>query len=118
MATGSRFPSGRVVAVSLMRDGRVRPGRIDPSACVAALSLLLTATHGILRAEDSQPIQVESRNPHYFRYQDKPIVLVTTDHTWFALTAPDFDYVAFLDALAENDNNFTRLYPGAHPVNY
>jgi hypothetical protein len=63
-------------------------------------------------------IKVDPENPHYFNYKGKPIILVTSDHTYFGVTAPDFDYVKFLDKLAANSNNFTRIYPGAYPSNY
>lgn len=64
------------------------------------------------------PVRVDPANPHYFNYRGKPIVLLTSDHTYFAVTASDFDYVKFLDTLAAHGSNFTRIYPGAHPVNY
>ena len=63
-------------------------------------------------------IKVHSENPHYFYYEGKPIILLTSDHTYFGVTAADFDYVKFLDKLAAYGNNFTRIYPGPHPVNY
>ena len=63
-------------------------------------------------------VKVDPENPHYFNYKGKPIILVTSDHTYFGVTAPDFDYVKFLDKLAANSNNFTRIYPGAYPSNY
>lgn len=81
---------------------------------IAALITLIALTSLVSGA----PVRIDPQNPHYFSYQGKPLVLVTSDHTWFALTAADFDYVKFLDALAANGNNFTRIYPGAHPVNY
>ncbi|MFZ5831482.1 MAG: alpha/beta hydrolase [Planctomycetota bacterium] len=64
------------------------------------------------------PVRVDPQNPHYLNYRGKPIILVVSDHTWFAVTAADYDYARFFDALAANHNNFTRIYPGAHPVNY
>jgi len=49
------------------------------------------------------------RNPHYFIYRGASIVPLTSDHTYFAVTAADFDYIAFLDKLAANRCNFNRL---------
>jgi hypothetical protein len=69
-------------------------------------------------AQAAGPVIVDSTNPHYFNYRGKPLVLVTSDNTWFTVTAADYDFVKFVDALAANGNNFTRLYPGSHPVNY
>jgi len=69
-------------------------------------------------AQTDGPVRVDPHNPHYFNYRGKPLILVTSDHTWFAVHAADFDFVRFLDKLAANGNNFTRIYPGAHPVTY
>ncbi len=85
--------------------------------CALLLGTLMGTAFTGLRATDG-PIRADPTNPHYFNYRGQPLVLVVTDHTWFALTAPDFDYRKFFDALAAHRNNFTRLYPGAHPVNY
>lgn len=67
---------------------------------------------------DNSPVTVSWENPHYFSYNSKPIILISSDHTYFAVIAEDFDYVKFIDKLAAFGNNFTRIYPGAHPVQY
>jgi hypothetical protein len=58
-------------------------------------------------------VSVCPQNPHYFSYKDKPIVLITSDHHYGAVIDKDFDYVKFLDYLALNGMNLTRIYPGA-----
>jgi hypothetical protein len=40
-------------------------------------------------------------------------VLITSDHHYGAVIDKDFDYVKYLDYLARNDMNLTRIYPGA-----
>ena len=80
------------------------------------VSFVLLTPLGFAQAEG--PIKIDPTNPHYFNYRGRPLVLVTTDNTWFTVTATDYDFVKFIDALAANGNNFTRLYPGAHPVTY
>jgi hypothetical protein len=62
----------------------------------------------------SQPLTIDSRNPHYFNYKGKPILLVTSDQHYGAVTNLDFDYNVFLDTLAKYGMNFTRIYPGAY----
>lgn len=84
----------------------------------AALTVSMVLTALAAGARGQGPVAVHPANPHYFTYQGKPLLLLTSDHTYFAVTAPDFDYVKFLDTLAAHRNNFTRIYPGAHPVNY
>ena len=49
---------------------------------------------------DSQ-IKIWKTNPHYFCYKDKPVVLITSDHHYGAVIDMDFDYVKYLDYLAE-----------------
>jgi hypothetical protein len=85
---------------------------------LVACTLVVTVSLASETPAAAGRVRVDPRNPHYFNYRGKPLILVTSDHTWFAVTAADFNYVAFLDALAANGNNFTRIYPGAHPVNY
>jgi hypothetical protein len=51
-------------------------------------------------------------NSHYLFYKNKPLVLITSDHHYGAIIDLDFDYVKYLDYLAYNDMNLTRIYPG------
>lgn len=60
------------------------------------------------------PIAPCSANPHYFSWKGKPLLLVTSDQHYGAVINRDFDYVAFLDAIAAYGMNFTRIYPGAY----
>ncbi|MDO9256874.1 MAG: hypothetical protein Q7U54_15245 [Bacteroidales bacterium] len=60
------------------------------------------------------PISLHPENPHYFSYRGKSILLITSDQHYGAVTNMDFDYITFLDTLAANGMNFTRIYPGAY----
>jgi hypothetical protein len=64
--------------------------------------------------ESGVPITLNYENPHYFNYQGKPLLLITSDQHYGAVTNLDFDYIAFLDTLAVYGMNFTRIYPGAY----
>jgi hypothetical protein len=64
--------------------------------------------------EPYTPINLYPENPHYFIYQGKPVFLLTSDQHYGAVTNMDFDYITFLDTLAEYGMNFTRIYPGAY----
>ena len=59
-------------------------------------------------------ICTHSENPHYFMYHGEPVLLITSDQHYGAVTNLDFDYTTFLDTLAEYGMNFTRIYPGAY----
>lgn len=60
------------------------------------------------------PVQVCPTNPHYFSYHGKPLLLITSDQHYGAITNLDFEYTTFLDTLAAYGMNFTRIYPGAY----
>ena len=66
----------------------------------------------IIIADADSQIKIWQTNPHYFWYKDKPVVLITSDHHYGAVIDMDFDYVKYLDYLAENSLNLTRIYPG------
>lgn len=60
----------------------------------------------------AQPIQLHPSNPHYFLFQGKPAILITSAEHYGAVVNQDFDYVAYLDALKAYGLNYTRIYPG------
>jgi hypothetical protein len=59
-----------------------------------------------------KPVEVWSKNPHYLSYKHKPLLLITSDQHYGAVIDLDFDFITYLDYLAENGMNLTRLYPG------
>ena len=60
------------------------------------------------------PIQLHPENPHYFLFRGQPTILLTSAEHYGAVINLDFDYVLYLDALAEGGLNYTRIYPGAY----
>ena len=73
------------------------------------LALVLVACASAAAADT---VSVWARNPRYFARDGKPIVLVTSDHHYGAVVDLDFDYVRYLDGLAAQGLNLTRIYPG------
>ncbi len=61
----------------------------------------------------AEPIKLHPANPHYYIYQGKPTVLITSAEHYGAVVNKDFDYVAYFDALRSYGLNYTRIYPGA-----
>jgi hypothetical protein len=61
-----------------------------------------------------QPIQLHPENPHYFLFRGQPTILLTSAEHYGAVINLDFDYLPYLDALAEGGLNYTRIYPGAY----
>ena len=65
-------------------------------------------------------VGVSEKNPHYFQYKGKEILLITSAEHYGAIINRRFDYVKYLDMLAEYGLNYTRIYPGAiiEPTDY
>jgi hypothetical protein len=59
-----------------------------------------------------EPVRVHSANPHYFEWNGKPVLLITSAEHYGAVVNGEFDYVRYLDALARYGLNYTRIYPG------
>lgn len=75
--------------------------------CTLGLALVLLAE---LSAE---PIKVHPDNPHYYAWNGRPTILITSAEHYGAVINLDFDYVAYLDALKAYGLNYTRIWPGA-----
>lgn len=73
-----------------------------------SLAALLVTTAALAR-----PIQVDPANPHYYLFNGRPTVLITSAEHYGAVVNLDFDYVKYLDALKASGMNYTRIYPGA-----
>jgi hypothetical protein len=83
-------------------------GKIFKIACI----IVLAVNQILILSAD--PIRKHPTNPHYFIYNEKPLVLITTDQHYGAVINLDFDYIAFLNTLQEYGMNLTRIYPGAY----
>ena len=68
--------------------------------------LLLVAT--------SHPLALHPDNPRYFLFRGKPTVLVTSGEHYGAVLNLDFDYLRYLDTLAADGLNLTRLFSGTY----
>ena len=60
----------------------------------------------------AEPIKLNPSNPHYFLFEGKPTILITSAEHYGAVVNGDFDYKAYLDALKSYKLNYTRIYPG------
>lgn len=77
---------------------------------VTILSLFLL-TWGILAA---QPLQRSSQNNRYLEYRGKPIILITSAEHYGAVVNLDFDYTRYLETLATEGFNYTRIFCGTY----
>jgi hypothetical protein len=76
----------------------------------AKLFLLFVLGSAFMQAE---PIKPHPTNPHYFLYQGKPAILITSAEHYGAVINSAFDYVPYLDTLRAHGLNYTRFYPAA-----
>lgn len=74
-------------------------------ACLAALAVCGAA---------AEPIHLHPGNPRYFLYRGRTIALVTSAEHYGAVLNAAFDYEKYLDALAADGLNYTRLFGGSY----
>lgn len=60
------------------------------------------------------PIRLNPENPHYFQYESKPVILITSAEHYGALINLDFEYILYLDALHAQGLNYTRVFTGTY----
>lgn len=61
----------------------------------------------------AEPIKLHPANPHYYLFNGRPTILITSAEHYGAVVNKDFDYVTYLDALKSYGLNYTRIYAGA-----
>jgi hypothetical protein len=60
----------------------------------------------------AEPIKLHPANPHYYLFQGRPTVLITSAEHYGAVINLDFDYVTYLDTLKANRMNYTSVWTG------
>ena len=60
------------------------------------------------------PLGLHPENPRYFRFRDKPAILVTSGEHYGAVLNLDFNYTVYLDELARHRFNLTRIFSGTY----
>lgn len=88
-------------------------------ACTVFGTVLLTALLSLGPGTASQtpavePIALHPQNGHYFLWRGKPTLLVTSGEHYGAVLNLDFDFVRYLDALAADGLNHTRVFSGTY----
>ena len=61
-----------------------------------------------------QPLHLSPVNPHYFEYNGKSVLLITSGEHYGALINLDFDYIRYFDALRAQGMNSTRVFTGSY----
>ncbi len=76
-------------------------------------TLSILVLFGALAGGRAEPIRAHPQNPHYYLFQGRPTVLITSAEHYGAVINRAFDYHAYLDALKSYGLNYTRIYPAA-----
>jgi len=83
-------------------------------AVLTALALVIVCAGNVGVAQaPSTPIALHD-NPHYFQWRGKPTILITSGEHYGAVMNLDFDYRKYLDTLAADGLNYTRVFSGAY----
>lgn len=76
--------------------------------------MLMLCLYAILTAGQDKPISLHPENPHYFLYQNKPQVLITSAEHYGAVLNLDFDFNKYLATLGAEKLNLTRVFTGIY----
>ena len=60
----------------------------------------------------AESIALHPDNPHYFLWQGRPTILITSAEHYGAVLNPDFDTDTYLRTLAKDGLNYTRIFVG------
>lgn len=79
-------------------------------ATITLFTLVITSVFG----QQPTTLQLHPQNPHYFFYQNKPLLLIGSGEHYGSVINQDFDYTKYLQTLAKDSLNLTRLFTGAY----
>ncbi|MCS7025079.1 MAG: glycoside hydrolase family 5 protein [Bryobacteraceae bacterium] len=65
-------------------------------------------------AVPAQPLRLHPANPHYYEFRGKPTVLITSAEHYGAVLNGAFDSIRYLDTLAADGMNLTRVFMGVY----
>lgn len=78
------------------------------------ISAFLSSHAGVAQQKAAGIFRLHPQNPHYFQYQNKPMILVGSGEHYGSVINLDFDYARYLQATAADGMNTTRLFTGAY----
>ncbi|MFI5140008.1 MAG: hypothetical protein ACHQIM_19470 [Sphingobacteriales bacterium] len=82
------------------------------SPFILALIAATLITNGV--AAQSKTLQLSPLNPHYFLYNGKTTVLIGSGEHYGSVINTAFDYKTYLETIAKDGLNITRLFTGAY----
>ena len=88
------------------------PSPRSSSLLFAALALLVAPLSAQSPADDT--LRLHPDNPHYFLWRGKATALITSAEHYGAVLNRDFDFRKYLDAIAADGLNYTRIFTGSY----
>lgn len=85
-----------------------------PTRSAALILALCAASCAAATQRHPAPIALDTRNPHYFRYDGKTIALVTSGEHYGSVINAGFDWQTYLATLQADGLNFTRIFGGSY----
>ena len=85
--------------------------RKPSSVLLAALAVVLAA---LTPAQAADPLALHPKNPRYLTFRGKATILVGSGEHYGAVVNRDFDYRRYLDTLAADGLDLTRLFVGTY----
>ena len=76
--------------------------------------LTALAWFAVLTGSAATPIRLHPKNPHYFEFRGQAVALITSGEHYGAVINGGFDYHRYLDTLAKDELNLTRLFGGSY----
>ncbi len=82
---------------------------------ILLLTIIIFIANLTLKGQSNrEPIRLHPQNPHYFQYQGRPTVLITSAEHYGAVLNSDFDYETYLETLHQDNLNYTRIFVGSY----
>jgi hypothetical protein len=78
-----------------------------------AVTVFCAASFNV-RSNEPGVIELHPENPHYFRWRDRPAILITSGEHYGAVLNREFDYVRYLEELKAHGFNLTRIFSGTY----
>jgi PA14 domain len=89
---------------------RTAAALITVALVAAEIPPAVTRTAG----QGQAPLALHASNSHYFEWRGRPTILITSGEHYGAVMNLDFDYRKYLDTLAADGLNYTRVFSGAY----
>jgi len=85
-----------------------------PAVVACSVLLVLVSTTVYSTTVQAKPIELHPENPHYFLWQGKPTVLITSGEHYGGVLNRAFDYGKYFKTLESLGFNLTRTFSGAY----